>query len=397
MSLLETSYLIISILAAIINLGLAIYMLRRKRTAGVVPFSLLLFMVTLWIISQLLSLPFKNDDWMLFWVKIRFIPLAFVPYFWFLFCLQFYLQNSNISKKLIAGLVIIPVLTQIMVWTNPYHHLFLQGYTSGTLGRFFLVTQWRWGPLFWVHAVYSYLMLLIGIILIIHAAAHFLQLYRGQTILIIASVIFPILVTILHTFNILKLHLDLTPIAFSLTGLALSWNIIKFRFTNVVPIGKEKLIEFMRDGMIMINQDYEILDINQAALSSFHTTFTGTLGKKMQDVFPFLPTPDVDEREIYEIEPRIGKEIKRFEVITSPIQRENYLSGWFLIIRDITEIALVKLAYRDIERRFNKVIMHSHEGIVLADDSGKIVVWNRAIEKILNDRTLRLGYYSFIH
>ena len=394
MSLIEFLYIFISIIAAIINLGLAVYILKRQRTAGVVPLSLFLMLITVWIAAQLLSLIHKDDAWLIFWVNVRFFPLAFIPYYWLLFSLQFFLQSTHISRKIIGLLAVIPIFTQIAVWTNSIHHLFIINYTTGMLGSFYLVTEWHWGPLFWVHTAYSYLSMLIGIILIIHAASRFLQLYRGQIIVLIGSVTIPILITFLHTFGILPINLDLTPLAFSLTGAALFINITKLGFTDIIPVGKEKLIEFMRDGMIMINQHYEILDINQAALSAFHSSLTSTLGKKIQDVFPFLPSPDIDEREIYEIEPHIGKGVKRFEIVTSPIQRNNTLSGWFIIIRDTTEMALVELAYRDIERRFNKVIMHSHEGIVLIDDSGKIVVWNKAIEQILNvKRAEMIGRY----
>jgi PAS domain S-box-containing protein len=394
MSILEITYIIISLLAAIINMGIAIYMLQRRQKSGMVSFSVLMFLITFWIIAQLLSLLFVNEKWMLFWVNVRFFPLAFTPYIWFIFSLQFYTQNPYISRKLVVALAIIPTITQIMVWTNPYHHLFLIDYTSGFRGSFFLITSFHWGPFFWVHTTYSFAILFIGIMLIIHAAAKLLLLYRGHALLIITSIATPIIITIIQTFEILPIHLDLTPITFSITGLALFINIVKFRFTNSTPITKEKLIEFMRDGMILINQNHEILDINQAAILAFHSTLSGTLGKKLQDVFPFMAIPDIGEQEVYEIEPHIGKEIKRFEVVSSPIQRDDNFTGWFIIIRDITEIAMVEIAYRDIERRFNKVIMHSHESIVLVDDTGKIVVWNKAIENILNmSRSKMIGRY----
>ncbi|MBI9050720.1 MAG: PAS domain S-box protein [Anaerolineaceae bacterium] len=383
MTIFEIFYLVVSILSAVICTGLAVYLFRRTKAVGSTPFSITYMFITLWILAQLLSLPYVSEAWLMFWTNIRFLPLAFVPYLWFLFALQFYLQSPRLSRKLVVLLALVPSITQVLVWTNPLHYLFINNAQSGYYGSFYIITSWHWGIFFWVHAAYSYTLMLIGMILIIHAAARFLQVYRGQAILLITSAIFPLLITMGHTFNLIPIYLDLTPIAFTVSGIAIILNISSLHFGKLAPIEKEKLIEYMRDGMLMIDQNHEILDINYAALRFLHTSHLQTIGKNLIKLYPFINIPDINEREIYEIEPHIGNEIKRFEVITSPIQRQGQISGWLILLRDITEIALVEMAYKDIERRFNKVIMHSHDGIVIIDDTGKIIIWNQAMENLL--------------
>jgi PAS domain S-box-containing protein len=394
MSILETLYVVISILAALICAGIGILVFQKKQTGKFSPFSSMMLLITLWIAAQLLSMLLEDPDWIMFWTNLRFLPIALIPYTWLLFSLQFFLSSNRVSKKIILALAIVPFITQIMVWTNPLHHWFIVAYKTGNMGMFYTVTEWHWGPWFIVHAVYSYSLLLIGIILIIHAAVKVPWLYRGQAILIIISSIFPTLITLAQALEILPTSLDMSPIAFSLTGIILFINIVKYNFSSLIPIEKEKLIEFMRDGMIIINQQYEILDINPAALSYFKANLSAILGKKLVNAFPYLHEPDLEQREVYEVEPRIGKEIKHFEIITSPIQRENFIAGWFILIRDTTEHKLVELAYKEIERRLNKVILHSHDGIIITDTEGKIIVWNKAIQRLLNaKRADILGRY----
>ena len=394
MTVFEISYLLISAIAGLICTGIAFYLVRRQRISGVIPLAIMMALISVWIITQLFSLPSSDPDRIIFWTNARFFPLAFVPYAWFIYALNFYFQSTKIPKSIILSLGIIPFLTQIIVWTNPFHHLFIIDYQTGTVGSFHTVIKWHWGSWFWVHTAYSFILTVIGIMLLIHAGAKYLQLYHRQAIFLIVGIILPLIITILQTSEIFPIYLDLTPIAFSITGTIFFFNIKKFHLVNLNPVSKEKLIEFMRDGMILINQNYEIMDINPAALSFFKTNLTSVLGKNLFEVYPFIPYPDLEEREIYDIEPTIGNEMKHFEIISSPIMKEGLISGWFIIIRDTTEKTLVEMAYRDVERRFNKVIMHSHEGIVIIDQSGRIIIWNKAIEKLLNTRrTEMIGRY----
>jgi two-component system NarL family sensor kinase len=383
MSTLEILYLVLSFISLFSCIGVTQYLFRTKHVNGHKSLAATFFLLSIWIAAQLLSLIDSGDQWLLFWTNIRFFPLAFVPVTWFFFALAFFSQSQNFSKRTVTLLLLPPLFTQLMVWTNPVHHLFLLGFQSGYFRNFHIITGWQFGPAFWFHTTISYFLMFFSLVLIIHAATKFMQLYRRQSILLILSAIFPLAITVLHTFHIIPIYLDLTPLVFSLSGIIIMVNIYTFHFGDIRPIEKERLIEFMRDGMIIINNQHAILEINDSAIKLLHSSHAQTIGKNLIKLFPFIHIPDINEREIYEIEPKIGDEIKQLEVITSPIQRQGQINGWVIILRDTTEIALVEMAYKDIERRFNKVIMNSHEGIVIVDDTGKIIVWNQAIEGML--------------
>jgi two-component system NarL family sensor kinase len=394
MSAFEIFYLVVSILAALLCAGIGLYVVVKRQTIGVVPFAIMMFSISIWIVFMLLSLRATTVEQIIFWLNIRFFLVSFVPYIWLIYSIHFYLQTNKLSHKVILSLGIIPFITQIVVWTNPFHHWLFVSYHLDQFGSFQSVATWNWGWWFWVHVIYSAIIILVGSILVIQSAASKLQLYRGQSILLLLSLALPVLIKYLYTLDLLPTDLDFTPIAFSFTGIILFINIQKFQFTNLIPIGKEKLIEYMRDGMIIISQKYEVLDINPAALNNLKTNLPTILGSNLFEIFPFFPYPDLEVREIYDIKPRIGNETKHFEVISSPFSRDAFLTGWILIIRDSTEKTLVETAYKDIERRFNKVIMHSHEGIVIIDNTGKIIIWNKAIENLLDtSRTEMIGRY----
>ncbi len=394
MSAFEIFYLILSILAALLCASIGLYVVIKRQTIGVIPFAIMMFSISIWIIFMLVSLWAIGKEQIIFWLNIRLFLVSFVPFIWLIYSIHFYRQTNKISFKLIFSLGFIPLITQIIVWTNPFHHWLFVSYNLDPFGSFQSVATWNWGWWFWVHVIYSAIMILAGIILVIKSTISKLQLYRGQTILLLLSFSLPVIIKFLYTLDLLPTYLDFTPIAFGFTGIILFINIQKFQFTNLIPIGKEKLIEYMRDGMIIISQKYEVLDINPAALKYLKTNLPSILGRNLFEIFPFLPYPDLEVPEIYDIEPRIGNETKHYEVISSPFSRDAFITGWILILRDTTEKTLVEMAYKDVERRLNKVIHYSHDGIVITDQEGKIIVWNKAIEQLLGTkRSSMVGLY----
>jgi N-terminal 7TM region of histidine kinase len=53
-------------------------------------------------------------------------------------------------------------------------------------------------------------------------------------------------------------NLDLTPFAFSLTGLALGWGLLRLRlldaFVGLIPTARDAVVERMRDGVVVLDR-----------------------------------------------------------------------------------------------------------------------------------------------
>ncbi len=61
-------------------------------------------------------------------------------------------------------------------------------------------------------------------------------------------------------------YLDFTPFAFSISAVALSWDLLRFQLFEIVPIARSTVLENMEDGVIVIDARNRLIDINQAAL-----------------------------------------------------------------------------------------------------------------------------------
>ena len=156
-------------------------------------------------IEEVFSMVSGTSDLALFWFKMRFLPFAVIPPLWLLFTLDYSGRRRILSKGLIAGLFIIPLATQIILWINP-GGIWLKHEVGFRLeGPFWLADLGQRLPGVWylVNAFYSYFLLLVGSLLLLQAAWKQARLYRQQTFLLIASVFVMAVVTFIASFNLL--------------------------------------------------------------------------------------------------------------------------------------------------------------------------------------------------
>ncbi|WP_278245672.1 histidine kinase N-terminal 7TM domain-containing protein, partial [Clostridium saccharoperbutylacetonicum] len=100
-------------------------------------------------------------EWVMFFVKIEYLGIAFLPAVWLLFVLQFLGYKDKINKYILRLLYVIPIIILIMVYTNDFHHLFYKEVYMNNDGLFPIVELVK-GPWYWVNIVYTYMSMSIG-------------------------------------------------------------------------------------------------------------------------------------------------------------------------------------------------------------------------------------------
>jgi hypothetical protein len=83
--------------------------------------------------------------------------------------------------------------------------------------------------------------------------------YRPQTAVILVGVLAPWLANAVYLLGLGPLpNLDLTPFAFSLSGLALGWGLLRLRlldaFVGLIPTARDAVVERMRDGVVVLDR-----------------------------------------------------------------------------------------------------------------------------------------------
>ena len=87
--------------------------------------------------------------------------------------------GERLTRRNLLLLAIIPLITVLLVWTNGIHGLVWSEVTLDRSGPFPAMSV-HYGLWFWVHLVYSYMLLLLGTLMLIRMVITFPDLYRWQ-------------------------------------------------------------------------------------------------------------------------------------------------------------------------------------------------------------------------
>ena len=77
------------------------------------------------------------------------------------------------------------------------------------------------------------------------------------------------------------------PVTFSLVGLGMVASIFNQKMLDLLPVAREILVENMKEGVIVIDQQQRVADINPAARDIFN--IPDPLGRDMIDAFSEYP------------------------------------------------------------------------------------------------------------
>jgi signal transduction histidine kinase/CheY-like chemotaxis protein len=313
---------------------------RRRAAPGAVSFAWLMLALMVWTLAYGLELASTSLSAMLFWIKVEYLGIATIPAFWLIFTVQYARRESWLTWPNLILLFIIPALTLILVWTNELHHLYYHSTSLDTRGSFPLLAI-TIGPWYKVHMTYFYLCLLAGVILLGMVFRRAASLYRLQTGIILVGALVPWVINAMYLSSIRPFaHLDLTPFAFIITGLITSWGMFRFHLLDIVPVARDKLLESMSDGMLVLDVQNRILDLNQAARQFIRADAVSPIGQFAKAVF----TPWSEIASYLSDTQETNLEIilnpskpRHFDFQIIPLHdRTGNLTGWLLIGRDIT-------------------------------------------------------------
>lgn len=247
-----------------LTLILALYIYRRGGSV-VRWFSLMMASNAIWSLAYGLELSSITLQQATFFINIEYLGIATLPLNWFLFCLNFCNKECWYKKpRNLVLILFVPLLTLAMVWTNPSHHLHYKEIRMYHHGPFPMIeiTPGTW---YYIFTVYFYSLLACGCYLILNKFRASDPIFKKQNYSIIVAALLPWVGNLLYLLGIRPLgFIDITPFAFILTTLLILLGIYRFKLFDIIPIAREKVLELMNDGFLLLDQKYRIIDYNNA-------------------------------------------------------------------------------------------------------------------------------------
>jgi diguanylate cyclase (GGDEF)-like protein/PAS domain S-box-containing protein len=245
---------------------LAIFGFSSQRVTGSRTFAFAMLAVLAWSLSYAAELSSVNLEAQQFWLSLEYLGVATIPVLWLLLALLYSAKDRFVTARNVILLLILPIITIVLVATNPYHHLVYTTVSLDATEPFPIMSLTR-GVWYWVNAIYAYIVIVAGIVLLLERLTHPRDMYRKQVIVMLAGLIVPWLCNMIYQVSNFQFfyHIDLTPYGFAVTGVVIAWAMYRYQLFSMAPVARDSVIENMDDSMIVIDRMDRVVDANRSA------------------------------------------------------------------------------------------------------------------------------------
>ncbi len=227
---------------------------------------------------------------MLFWINIEYLGIALLPAFWLIFIFEYTGNAHWISGRTLLALFALPVARLLLVWTNAHHHWHYATasvYRSGELSLLAIAP----GVAYQLFTALFYIMLGWGVYLVMLYSTKTDKMYRRQNLLILLGALIPWIFNIVYLSGGRPLgHIDLTPIGFALTAVIITVALTRYKLFELTPVAREKAVDMMHEGLVILDHQHRILDLNPAFIQILNVARKELIG---QNFFKYWPEPAI--------------------------------------------------------------------------------------------------------
>ena len=332
------------ILSSLLITGLLILILRMKSKSQLQKIFCLnlvcVLIICIGIIMQeICSKTFNINP--IFFENFIYIGTCFLPISIYFTGLTFTNTKVKFKRKHLL-LFVIPCITLLILWTNEYHHLFYKKYSSN-------LSECIYGPYLIIHNIYSYSLIILGLIYLIGFFIKNSGFFSRQSILIFLGISAPVIVNLLGSLQIIPMTIYATPIAFTITMLFCALSIFKFDFLGSTPIALQRIVDRISDSYLVLNEEGYITDFNKTFLTTFKYNDSEVRGKNLIATIK-SENFDVDIEQLEKalkntrnstktisFEKHMKKIGKTFTVEINTIYSNDSFLGTLILFKDITQ------------------------------------------------------------
>jgi len=332
-------------IGVVISTVLTVVLLKRRPAPGATAFALFNLAATWWVLSSILEYGSIDIANKIFWAKIQCIGILSSGMLWFIFSLE-YTGHSQWKRPLnLFMLNLLPLVTLGLVLTNEQHGLYWSDIYF-TFTQFGQTAIWEHGWWFWVSAGYQYLLVVGGVVFLIKFARNKSRLQRKQLVILILGASAPLAVNLIYLLHIKALEgLDFTPLSISLAGFIFACLIFQFHFLDVNSLARNAMVEQIPEGILVLNTEGLITDMNPAAEKILGFKKSKALVKPLNLIWPELdnikPSFQNDRHQVVLFK-LAGQAVHLDVSITGMKDGKGRLCGELLMFRDITAIVFTQ-------------------------------------------------------
>ncbi|MBU4548396.1 MAG: PAS domain S-box protein, partial [Euryarchaeota archaeon] len=336
---------IILIFFALGTLSLAVYSFRRPLSRFHTYFICLNLGLFLWFLASGMELLSSNPASKISWMQATYLGASAVAVFWFLFVMSFTKYDQYFKPFKVGLLLIIPIFTIIMAFTNSQHGLLWPSITpvTDTPGSLLI---YELGPVFFLNVIYSYSLLLLGTFILFKSIQEVDENKKKLIYIFISSGLLPLIFSMVFALGLFPIQgLDITPFGLILGVVLLFLGVFRYNLLDIHQMAQKLLLRSSKSGVLIFNTKDELVEINPVAeMLGLNESLIGkTADEVLKEISPlksyYQGTGHDDEiflekeglwlrlelREIQDYQDRVVGRLLKFSDITSPKKIEDAL------------------------------------------------------------------------
>jgi DNA-binding CsgD family transcriptional regulator len=265
-----------------------------------------------------------------------YLFLGYGAVVWLFFALE-YTSSLRRFKPWQPLLFVIPALTAAFGLANGNDGLVWRKLTFVQIGWIRAMKTSGYGPMAWGTILQSYALTLLGAFILLQHSISTHKLFRRQTSWMLAGVLLPFTANLLFVLKLIPdWNKDYSALMAALGGLCFSIGCLRYRLFTVVPVSRQTQFQYMRLGLVVIDAEGCIVDLNSAACRMIGKSEIHLLGSPanvildaLSDRYEMTRNPIVGEDgrvETWHIELREGDSDAGFESPTRAQEEDAILT-----------------------------------------------------------------------
>jgi PAS domain S-box-containing protein len=400
-------YSILSLLSAIVAFTVAGFAWKKRGVLGAIPLALLLVAAGIWTSAYAIELSLTSLQAQIFWSKVEYLGIVNIPVLYLIFSLEYAKQEPYLARRSTLLLWIIPIIALLLTWTNELHLLIWSSYRQVDFNSN-LVFAVDHGFFFWIYAAYSYLLLLIGAVILVQRAVTARGAHRNQAAVMVLGTAVTWLGNIVYLTGLSPIpEIDTSSLTLTISGLIYAWALFKLGLLDLVPIAGEKVLESLDDGALVLDLNNRIVYLNKAFEYYTGLWAEEVIGKSAEEALSELPGLYSIHAGEFNINTDIGLDRGDgrklyINLRITPIQDDGKTVGRVFILHDITESKEAEQRLLPIEDARTSQLVSIPVFVVIRMDDGKIIEVNRSFiiglgyqrEEVIGRTPLELGIWT---
>jgi PAS domain S-box-containing protein len=346
------------LIGVVISTVLTMIILKRRPAPGAQAFALFNLVAAWWVLTCILEYGAVDIAAKIFLAKLQCISILSSGVLWFIFTQNYTRHSWWRRPRNLALLSLFPLITWGIVLTNEWHGLYWPNiYLIDT--QFGQTAIWEHGIWFWASATYQYFLVITGIVFLIKFNRNKSKLHRKQLAVLVLGATAPLVFNVIYLFQIKALEgFDFTPLALSISGILYALLIFRFHFLDVNTIARNSLVEQIPEGILVLNTEGNITDMNRAAENIMGFTKSEVNNLPIGQVWPEFRKikPSFQPLEHKTISCNFNNCNSYLELSLTPmIDPHGILAGELLILRDVTEQKQAQSALFKSEQKYKQL------------------------------------------